>query len=113
MSRTMGAAESAPNPPACTSAATTISGLRRGAKPTNHALFLKFDCFPARCNPCALMTCAVPVFPHNSMPGSLDAAAVPPSLTTPYIACVSVSTVDSEMGKSISGDAWSDLSKCG
>ena len=43
--------------------------------------------------PFRLITCAVPVLPQNSMPGSLDAAAVPPSLTTPYIACVTKSTV--------------------
>ena len=64
-----------------------------------------WSAFVFRRAPClrAPITCAVPVLPQNSMPGSLDAAAVPPSFTTPHIACVTKSVVDSEIGKSISG----------
>ena len=73
-----GADASAPQPPCSTRTTTAISGLRRGATPTNQAL--------ARSAPVPRLfipalwftTCAVPVLPAKSMFSRRTADAVPP-----------------------------------
>ncbi len=69
-------AEFEPQSPFCQSTATTISGLRRGAMPTNHALGTVWWPPPLRARASWLMTWAVPVLPAKSMPSRCEAPAV-------------------------------------
>ena len=72
-----GAEASAPQPPCSTSTATTMSGLRRGAMPTNHALARSAPLPKLRAPALWLTIWAVPVLPAKSMPSRWTAAAVP------------------------------------
>src|ERR1700723_694645 len=72
-----GAEASAPQPPCSHSTATTMSGLRRGAMPTNQALARALP-VPRLVVPALwFTTSAVPVLPAKSMPSRWTAAAVP------------------------------------
>ncbi len=67
-----GAEASAPQPPCSHSTATTMSGLRRGAMPTNQALARSVP-LPRLVAPALwLTTWAVPVLPAKSMPSRCD-----------------------------------------
>src|SRR5438067_819429 len=70
-------AELLPQFPCSQRTATTISGLRRGAIPTNHALGSVLWPPPLRLSASWLMTWAVPVLPAKSTPSRCAMYAVP------------------------------------
>src|SRR5260370_40361756 len=92
-----GAEASAPQPPCSHSTATTMSGLRRGAMPTNQALARSAP-LPRLVAPALwLTTWAVPVLPAKSMPSRWTAAAVP-VVVVAAMASVMVSQLAGVMG---------------
>src|ERR1700750_2930772 len=95
-----------PHPPCSQRTATTISGLRRGATPTNHEFARELTSLDTDLAPKLwFTTCAVPVLPAKSMPSRCEERAVPPAPeTTAAMPSVMVPAVAGLIGKSASPD---------
>src|ERR1700742_3247496 len=93
-----------PQPPCSHRTATTMSGLRRGATPTNHAFARWLTSLDTDLAPKLwFTTCAVPVLPAKSMPSRCEERAVPPAPeTTAAIPSVMVSHVEVAIGTFVS-----------